>query len=220
MNKRKNPLFREPDNTLDVTKLRAPTVFLKRPSSTHRIITRLTRGEKAEQAIADWTPDLDCIGFTKAQFSLLELIAAVIDKIGPAHVTLSTWTAARTDLANIEAFLKAGRLLSIRFLLDYTFQRRTPDIAQHLRNLVGIDNLRLTRNHTKFALLKNDRHRITLQTSMNLNTNPRFENFELHPQADLFEFIETICTELFWTAPDQSEWKQSKNFENQFTNLK
>ena len=215
---RQNPLFPPPEQTLDVAKLTSPTVFLqKRPSST-RVIKRLTRGESAAQALSDWSPGMDCFGFTKGQFSLLELIATIIDKIGPAHMVLATWTAAHADLDHVHAFLQNPSILSARFLLDFTFQRRQPEIAQKLRNTFGPRNIRVTRNHAKFCMLWNDNHRLSLKTSMNLNTNPRFEDFDICHDPDLFDFLKTICQELFENMDDQAAMT-SNQLAHQFRDL-
>ena len=200
-----NPLFPPPNQTLNVAALRSPTVFLQRKPSAKKIIKRLTRGESAAEAIADWFPGQDCFGFTKGQFSLLDLLAALVDKIGPAHMTLATWTAAHADLDHVHAFLQNNRLLSAKFLLDFTFQRRQPEVAAKIRSVFGSQNIRVTRNHAKFALLWNANHKMTLKTSMNLNTNPRFEDFDLCHDVELFDFLQTICRELFEEYHDQSE---------------
>lgn len=184
--------------------MRAPTVFRQRKAGPKKILRRLTRGETASQALGTIVPGEDIFGFTKGQFSLLELLAIINDQHGPFHLTVSTWTAANAELDHAFAFLEASKLLSARFILDFTFQRRQPAIAQKIRETFGAHNIRVTRNHAKFALLWNDRHKLTVKTSMNLNVNPRFENFELNWDPDLFAFLEAIADELFEDVADQA----------------
>jgi len=191
------------DLTLDITALKSPTVFRKLKPSSKKIIRRLTRGETARDAVANLVIGQDVFGFTKGQFSLLDLIATINDQVGPCHLTLSTWTAANADLDHVWAFLSNHSLLSARFVLDFTFQRRQPAVAQKIREIFGRDNIRVTRNHAKFALMESKRARLVVKTSMNLNTNPRFEHFELSWDPDLFNFLQTICAELFQDPSDQ-----------------
>lgn len=204
MKVRTNPLTPKPNITMDIAALAAPTVFRKTKSGPKKILKRLTRGESAAEAVAGLVAGQDIFGFTKGQFSLLDLLATVNDQLGPFHLLLSTWTAAHADLDYVHAFLEKRRFLSAKFILDFTFQRRQPALAQKIRDTFGRENIRVTRNHSKFALLWNDRTRLTVKTSMNLNTNPRFENFELCFDPDLFAFLERICEELFRDARDQS----------------
>jgi hypothetical protein len=201
---RENPLTPKQNITLDVATLRSPTVFRKLRPSSQKVIRRLTRAETAREAVADLVIGQDVFGFTKGQFSLLDLIAAINDQVGPCHLTLSTWTAANADLDHVFAFLSGHKLLSARFVLDFTFQRRQPAVAQKIRDTFGRENIRVTRNHSKFALMESKRTRLVLKTSMNLNTNPRFENFEVSWDPDLFDFLKTICEELFEDARDQA----------------
>lgn len=206
---RENPLTPKPNITLDIATLKSPTVFRSLRPSSQKIIRRLTRSESARDAVADLVIGQDVFGFTKGQFSLLDLLAAINDQVGPCHLTLSTWTAANADLDHVFAFMEGHKLLSARFVLDFTFQRRQPAVAQKIRDTFGRENIRVTRNHAKFALMESKRARLVVKTSMNLNTNPRFENFEVCWDPDLFNFLQTICDELFADLRDQAAMETS-----------
>lgn len=210
-----NPLF-PVNQAIDINDLKSPTVFNQKRPSPRKIISRLTRGESAADAVDGLAPGVDVFGFTKGQFSLLELLAAINAKIGPCHLTLSTWTAANADLDIVASFLESHKLRSARFILDFTFQRRQPAIAQKLRETFGFENVVVTRTHAKFALMQGPKHRLTVKTSMNLNTNPRFEDFDISWDADLYQFIETICAEVFTKTRTNQAQLSSNALQKQF----
>lgn len=195
-----------------------PVSYRRRTSDRKRLCKKLTKQEAASVAIQGLTPETDIFGFTRGQFSLIELIEAVLSHTGPAELVLSTWTAANADLRDLFKFLASGKVTRARFLLDLTFQRRQPAVAQAIRDQFGFDSIRIAKNHAKFFLIKNESWRVTCKTSMNLNFNPRFEDFDLSNDPNLFEFMEAVTNEIFkkldaaqqargTTATHYQEWK-------------
>ena len=74
----------------------------------NRRVAMIRKGSAAE-AIKGLEPGgVDVYGLTAGQFSLLELIEAVLDVTGPAELALSTWTAAPSDGLKIKELLDAG----------------------------------------------------------------------------------------------------------------
>ena len=179
--------------------LKAKTIFNLPTVSKKREYLKLFRKQTAAEAIKNFSKEVDTFGFTKGQFSLIELLEATLDKTGPGHLTLSTWTAAKADLNNVLDFLNSGKIKSARFLLDFSFQRRQPEVAKRIRDIFGLDSLRITRNHAKFFLIAapEEGWTVSCKTSMNLNKNPRFEDFDLSNSTKLFSFLDEIVSELF-----------------------
>lgn len=179
--------------------LKAETVFNLPTVSKKREIVRLFRRETAGEAINKFSKTMDVFGFTKGQFSLIELLEAVLEKTGPGDLTISTWTASKADLNNVLEFLKDAKVTSARFLLDFTFQRRQPEVAKRIRDVFGLESLRITKNHAKFFTIGAEQRgwSVTCKTSMNLNQNPRFEDFDLSNGKALFMFLNGVVDELF-----------------------
>lgn len=196
-----NPLFGaapEVKNSLvfNCEDLKSPyTVRSKAPDA--RQIRKLMRAETAREALGKIYPGCAIFGITKGQFSLIELISEILGQTGPAHVFVSTWTAAGADLNDAFELIESGKMLSARFLVDHTFQRRKPAFAARIRELFGADAVRVTRNHAKFCLIRNEKWHLVLKTSMNLNFNPRLEDFDLQDDPVLADFLEGIMTEIF-----------------------
>lgn len=212
----RNPILHK-DSGLAVRleELSAPSVY--RASTPKEQRRRMFRKESAAEAIGTLTPDLNLFGLTKGQFSLVDLLSAVLRQTGPARLSCSTWTAADASLAEVEEFLHSGLITDARFLVDFSFQRRQPGILNQMRQRFGSDCVRVTRNHSKFVLLKNEAWQLTLKTSMNLNQNPRLENFELSTDPGLFGFLEQLLNEMFSQKALESE--RARDHKNRFKEL-
>jgi hypothetical protein len=198
MNQHHNPILKDRGPpAVDLTSFDAANVH-RRPRSAKREIRDVRRAETAAAAIGKLTSDVDIYGFTKGQFSVIDIINHVLDEIGPARLDISTWTAANSDVTTVLEMVNAGRITASRWLVDLTFNRRSPQLAQRIRNVFGDDAIRVAKNHAKFVLLGNDAWKVVVRTSMNLNFNPRFENFQLGHDPELYDFHAAIFTEI-WT---------------------
>ena len=207
-----------PEIVFDQNKIEAKTV-LKKKTSPKKLFKKELRCKTAKEVIGKLEKDTSIFGFTKGQFSLIELIGAILEQTGQADIVLSTWTAAGSDLTEAFEFLNSGKIKSIKFVLDSTFQRRKPAFAAKIRELFGFDSIRVTKNHAKFCLIRNGKWDIVLRTSMNLNYNPRFENFELDDDPVFANFLQEIIDEIFNKVSRQNLYGNSSLSEKVFKKL-
>ncbi len=199
MRSHQNPLFREEhDAHADLTRIESPTVFVDiRKPTTKREIRDARRTKTAAEVMDGFDEETSIHALTKGQFSLYDVLTAITEIIGPASLDISTWTASKTDVGVVCDWLGEGRILSSRWLVDLTFQRRTPEVATQIRRLFGDDAIRVAQNHAKLAVLTNDRWSVIVQTSMNLNFNPRFESFTAANDPELSKFYRDIFDEVW-----------------------
>lgn len=144
----------------------------------------------------------DILGFTKGQFSFVDLIDAVLARTGAAAVTVCTWTAAAADASFLGGWAKQGRIRSFRLLIDYSFLNRrggAEAVDEVLRHF-GPDAVRVTRCHAKWALVQGDQVQVAVLTSMNLNANPRFEYFHASQEPAVVALLEGLAAEI-WAGP-------------------
>lgn len=59
----------------------------------------------------------------------------------------------------------------------------------------------MTRNHAKFFMLRNEAWNICCRSSMNLNRNPRLEQFDLDDNLEICEFFAKVIAEIFEKMP-------------------
>lgn len=163
-----------------------------------------TRGSKrvfdgmasASSMIGKLESGFDMMGVTKGQFSLADLIAAILDQTGPAVVKICTWTAADSDLRSCFALLHHGHLTELKFVFDYGIEA-CRDYVDAIVQEFGSDAFRITRTHAKFCIVRNERFSIAIRTSMNFNWNPRFEFFEITDDVAKCGFLENLFDEAF-----------------------
>lgn len=151
----------------------------------------------ALQATGPISPGCEIFGFTKGQFSLMDLVVSLLKQTGPASVDISTWTAANADMEHCYQFLKSGKITSARWVLDRSFPNRQREYFNSLLDRFGLDAVRLTHTHAKFVTIKNEDWNIVLRSSMNLNKNPRFENFEISDDPAFCDYFTRLVDEVF-----------------------
>lgn len=160
----------------------------------------------ARDAIAGLADGLDIFGFTKGQFSFVDLIDAVLEITGPASVTVCTWTAAAADATFLGGWCRQGRIESFRLLVDYSFltRRGGAEAIDEIIRQFGPDAVRVTRTHAKWGLVEGAGARIAILTSMNPNKNPRFEYFHATWDAGVVGMLSDLAGEI-WDSPALAE---------------
>ncbi len=166
--------------------------------------TALLKRETAAKAIEGLQRDgMELFGLTRGQFSLTDLLQAVLAKTGPAELSISTWTAASADVLTMQELLNSGQITGCRWLVDQTFVRRVPALAAQIRRQFGDDAIRVTKTHAKFCTVINAEWQVAIRSSMNLNQNPRLESFQLGHDPELCAFL-TAALDDIWRRQDRS----------------
>ena len=170
-----------------------------RPRKAARV--RLSKVASARDTIAGFGPGMDVVGLTFGQFSLLDLIDAALELTGPADVAISTWSAGFYDVDAAVRFRDSGRVRSIRFVMDSSAKRGQASVGD-VGELFGRENVRATRSHTKFALITNEAWSVVITSSMNLNLNPRCEQFEMTDDPERCAMFLGFVDEVFAELPE------------------
>jgi len=171
-----------------------PKSFKK--SNKEKEIRACKRGS-AKQAIGKIEKNTDTFILTYGQFSLIDALMEILDQTGPAHVAISTWTAAHAHLDKSQELMESAEILSLRMIVDRSFKSRQPGYFNHMIELFGADCVREMRTHAKFITVRNDKWNIVARTSMNLNENPRLENIEISESRPFADFFTNIVNDIF-----------------------
>ena len=191
--------------------LKSPTEFER--SRVRREYTSAVRQESALKAIGTLHHGTDIFGFTKGQFSMIDLLEHCLKQTGPAHLFVATWSAAAADIQAAHKFLGNGRILTIKLLVDYSFQSRKPEFCRELVDAFGAEAVRVTVTHAKYCLIRNDDWDLVIRTSMNLNYNPRFENYEISDSKEFADFLQVIIDEI-WSSQEAGEAFEARPHDN------
>ena len=150
-----------------------------------------------------WTPHLSAqtvaaslvrggraIGLTMGQFSMLDLLGAILERTGPADVRLSTWTVGIRDAENAGWMLDSGRMRSFQLFVDKSFPTRQPAYCAAVRRIFGERAINASDIHAKVATIHGDGWRVAVRGSMNLNANPRCEQYDIDDSAEIAGFFD------------------------------
>ena len=140
---------------------------------------------------------IEVFGFTSGEFSLIDVIKAVVRKMDSPKMVLSTWTAAKAEMDHVFAFLESGSVKSARWIVDRSFQNRQPQLCQALRATFGDNAIRVQRVHCKFALIWDNDKCVSVQTSANLNRNLRIENVCVSSCPVFFDAYKALAEDIF-----------------------
>lgn len=187
----------------DQLAITAPVIHKAKPRKRQ---IRFAETEQAAQAIGQLEPGCEIFGLTKGQFSISDVIQHCLTQTGPASVDIATWTAALGDIKRAENLLRDGRITRIRFVVDPSFKARKPEFCKALVDTFGDGCIRTINSHAKFAIIRNDRWNLAIRTSMNLNPNPRLENFEISDDPALAQFFTDIVDQVFGAFGDAANF--------------
>ena len=137
---------------------------------------------------------------TMGDFSMLDVVAAVLDQTGPANVDISTWTMGVYDANALWSFVESAKIERIRFLMDPSMFGRREDLAKEFIAAFGGDSIRCIESHAKFTLIYNDNYSVLIQSSMNMNRNKRLENGTVICDAGAVGFHRDIVDQVFASA--------------------
>lgn len=141
------------------------------------------------------------IGLTNGEFSLIDLIHSILNKIGESHVIIATWSAGIKDVHQVEWMQRQNKIKTIRILLDHSYVNRQKKYAQSVTDLFGPENIRTSEMHAKFVLIHNECFKIAIRTSMNLNANKTCETFEIDNDVEIFDFYMNFVEHTFDSMP-------------------
>ena len=155
-----------------------------------------------EEALSGLERGAHIFCLTKGQFSMIDIIMTVIDKVGPVNLGLWTWCIADYEVQSVSKLINDGRVKSLRLVMDYAGLKRDMQLVSDLQSRFGVDCIRVSKTHAKIATLSTDcGWRLVARGSMNLNANPRFEQFDLSDCAETYAVVSAVMNEIWLRAP-------------------
>lgn len=161
---------------------------------------------RRKRAVESFKTAADCIGtiepgaalfaITRGQFSMIDATLACLDQVGPSDISLWTWTVAEYEIECLERLRKDGRVRNALMVIDYGARNKNAALIRQWKSTFGPESVRYVVNHSKIVTIRSERFRLLLRGSMNLNFNPRFEQFDLTEGGDDFEMVKRIETEI------------------------
>lgn len=146
------------------------------------------RTKEASLVLTAFKKGCRLMGLTRGQFSLIDMIHAILKKTGPAHVACVTWSAGIKDAHNVKWMIDTNLIKTFTLITDHSYVTRQKKYAVTLTDLFGEENIRTSEIHAKFTLIYNEEYTVCIRTSMNLNANKTCESFEIDEDQEIFDF--------------------------------
>jgi len=153
--------------------------------------------KNAAECIGDIYPGKRLFAVTRGQWSMIDAILHCLDQVGLARVTVWTWTIAEYEVQVFERLILDDRITGALLVIDYGARNKNGRLLHRWRNRFGDSSVKSTVNHAKIATIETESGiKLLLRGSMNLNFNPRFEQFDMSEGCDGFELVRKIENEL------------------------
>ena len=150
----------------------------------------------AADCIGTIEPGLSLFAITRGQFSMIDAALHCLDQVGPARLTLWTWTVAEYEIECLERLRLDHRIIDALMVIDHGARNKNAGLIRQWKSSFGQQSVRYVVNHAKIVTIQTDEYRLLLRGSMNLNFNPRFEQFDLTEGGADFDLVQEIESEL------------------------
>lgn len=151
----------------------------------------------AAETIGPCEAGMSLFAITRGQWSMIDAVLHVLDQCGPAAVSLWTWTVAEYEVQVLTRLRIDKRVTAGRLVIDHGARVKNAPIIADWKKQFGESSVRYVVNHAKIATVETATGlKFLLRGSMNLNFNPRFEQFDITEGGPEFDLIKEIEDEL------------------------
>jgi len=120
----------------------------------------------------------------------LSFLKVVLRQQNLDYVLMSTWVMANDDILQIEEWLEEGKIKKCDIYVGEIFSKTYSVEYKELKRIITplIGRVAIFKNHSKIFAGYGDKFHFGIQTSANINTNPRCENGSITINEDIFHF--------------------------------
>ena len=179
-----------------------------------RVATRIkTRRAKSEAEIANLLPNRITPGeswhvISQGDIDSLSYLGHIATHEPLDYVLLSTWCMAGEDVKRLRQWIDSERIGRLDCYVGEIFPSQYADAYSMLCAAARSSGGRVCvfRNHAKVYVAKNARVSLAIESSANVNTNPRCEQTAIHASAELAEFYKTFFDGIRSFTRDFDDW--------------
>ena len=147
----------------------------------------------AAEALGPITAGMSLFAVTRGQWSMIDAVLYCLDEVGPAAVSLWTWTVAEYEVEVLSRLRMDNRVTDGRLVIDGGVRHKNAGLIREWQAAYGPASVRYVKNHAKIATIHSaEGLGLLLRESMNLNFNPRFEQFDLTEGGADFVLVKSI----------------------------
>lgn len=139
----------------------------------------------------EFTPGHSYHFVTAGDVDSLSFLKAVLRQQNVTHLLCSTWCMAAEDILQLQQWQEGGRIGTLDLYVGEIFPGSYSvewQMLQDWRDRGGLGRLCVFRNHSKIYAGEGDKFAFAIETSANINTNPRTEQGVVTIDRGLYEF--------------------------------
>jgi hypothetical protein len=195
----------------EINNLPEPT-NVKLKSASKKVVQREIRTSKAEQTALEVIGKVEMgstIHFVSAcDWSCIDMLNVILDQIGPAEVTIATWSVSEDATRSLIESCRTGRITRLSTIFDWRIKVRRPEVFELAK--FNIANIKLSTCHAKTTVIQNEKYQIALVGSANYTTNPRIETGFICCNKEVAEFHKSWMDEELANADPFNTHKRNK----------
>lgn len=134
----------------------------------------------------------DCWHFISAgDIDSLSFLKVIVRHQNIKHVIVSTWCMAAEDILQFDEWLASGKIQKVDFYVGEIFPGSYTVEYKMLREIIDryhCGRVAVFRNHSKIMTGDGEKFPFALESSANINTNPRTEQTTLTVSGELYRF--------------------------------
>lgn len=143
----------------------------------------------------DYKPGCSYHFITGGDVDSLSFLKTVLRQQNLDYLLFSTWCMAAEDILQIDEWMKVGKIKKLDAYLGEIFPttyRIEYQMLQDLFNKYQCGRIAIFKNHSKIYAGYGDKFPFAIESSANINTNPRTENGCITIDRGLFEFYKNF----------------------------
>lgn len=162
-----------------------------------RRVARAVNGlQTTREVIGRVESGMSLFAVTRGQISMIDVIMHCVEELGAAEVSVWTWCIAEYEVEAFERLLASRQITAATLVVDRSAEQRNVELLDRWRDRFGASSVKICMNHAKLATISNGAMRLLARGSMNLNFNPRFEQFDLSEGDPAFDLVREIESEI------------------------
>ena len=112
------------------------------------------------------------------------------------EISVWTWCIADYEISCIEALMKSKQIAKATLIIDSYARCKNENLLLKWVKKFGEKSIRFVVNHSKISTIKCNDLEFLIRGSMNLNNNPRFEQFDIDEGSKGFQLVKDIEKDL------------------------
>ena len=143
----------------------------------------------------------------------LSFLKHIIRQQNLDYVLLSTWCMANDDVLQFRRWIEDGTIKRLDAYCGEIFPNSYKEQYTELKKVVDLCGGRVAifRNHAKIFAGIGNKYAFAIESSANINTNPRTENTTISIDKGLYEFYKKFYDDIKSYTRDYGEWKPWEN---------